>query len=38
VADFVVDNFLTRRGAKDDREDGDAREHGQFVVAPLSRR
>jgi PAP2 superfamily len=38
VADFVVDNFLTRRGAKDGREEGDAREDGQFAAAPLSRR
>lgn len=37
VADFVVDNFLTRRGAKSDRENGDAQED-QFLVAPLSRR
>ena len=37
VADFVVDNFLTRRGAKDGRAGRDAREHDRFLVAPLSR-
>jgi len=37
VADFVVDKFLTRRGAKDGHDGRDAREHDQFLLAPLSR-
>jgi len=33
VADFIVDNFLTRHGARDAREDGDAHEQSEFAVA-----
>jgi len=35
VADFVVDNFLTRRGSDDDREEGNASDHDQFAAAHL---
>jgi PAP2 superfamily protein len=37
VADFVVENFLTRHGTNGVRENGDAREHVRFAAAPLSR-
>jgi hypothetical protein len=37
IADFVVDNFLTRHRAKESREHGDARGHSEFAVARLWR-